>query len=125
LTTIFTPPYFCDDKVFAIAPPTASPQQDVIAIYEGGKCKPKNECLPWHDRPNYGFFSPAFNCPAGWTPQLTMADGQYFSGIVVVTASSLQRVFPISTMLPSETAVVCCPPCVFPKSFVPFTYRNH
>ena len=122
LTTVFRAPDSCAYRDYAILPPSLTPQQHVFAVYQGGRCHENNDCLPWHDRAvNQGFFSPAFYCPNGWSGQFTMASGRYYADVWQSAASemaSTPRMFPMETLLPAETAVVCCPPCVpsFPDS---------
>ncbi len=61
LTTVFKAPDACYNRDYAILPPSIAHQQAVFAVYEGGRCRENNDCLPWHDRPaTQGFFSPAF-----------------------------------------------------------------
>jgi hypothetical protein len=83
-----------------------------------GRCdepRSKNTCLP---SGNAGVLSPAFMCPVGFTSVLMIqpvTGAQYHHvyvsglGYTVTPDNLLVTAVPTTTMLPEETAILCCP----------------
>jgi len=87
------------------------------AIPYFGRCdKPRwdNTCLPSGNR---GVFSPAFDCPDGFSPVLTVqpVTGVQNAHVYLDSTNTLTYTevlvtnVPTSTMFPGETAILCCP----------------
>ncbi|KAB5513173.1 hypothetical protein GE09DRAFT_636398 [Coniochaeta sp. 2T2.1] len=97
LTTTFTPPPECSrcfvysqlDPIFLI---------DCVAYFRD--CTSRQACLPVigdQDVIPPGFYSPGIQCPSGW-----------ITALVIDRGHSNMEVF-YSTLLPDETAALCCP----------------
>lgn len=102
------------------------------AIPYFGRCdrpRSENTCLPSGNR---GIFSPAFACPYGFSPVLTIQpvtgvqnNHVYLDSAYTLTSTEvLMTRVPTSTMFPGETAILCCPRSVHIPSLRERTRRD-
>jgi len=120
LTTTFTPPADCTvlnfedfyalEKGFSLI--AALPNQQNC---DNPDAESRNSCYPLNTAlytvGSQGFYSPAFECPLGWIAALTFNEEGYFHSSTTIGPVDWRFTtqHPLSTLLPGETGIICCP----------------
>lgn len=132
LTTTFTPRNYCWSPWLwpmisssTIWTEVAAPVFDpgcIPPVYQADGTPYSEQCYPPATRnagrPFAGPYSPGLYCPSGWSMALTMREASPGSGHDYYLSTSLtlslsysiaKEAYALSTLLPGETAALCCP----------------